>query len=221
MSDLPEQHDLEKSADNKLDESGGKEQPETKQAEEAEVREEKQEVQVKEPVVEQDPSATEEKKADVDGPTKPEATETVASQKEEEVKEKQAESTVEKAQDERPETVEGKVEGGNAVDTSEKEFKQPESEQAQKSNEPMSTNVSADPSPAISLAALRPLSPSSRTSTPPLTATTTAPAAKKFSAMNVNKKFLSKTGSPSPAGASAATKLNPLVSESSCQHVGS
>jgi hypothetical protein len=214
MSDLPEQHDQEKSADIKLDEIEGKERAETKPAEEAEVREEKQEVQVKEPAVDQDPSVTEEKKADVDSPTKPEATETVASQKEEEVKEKQAESTVEKAQDERPETVEGKVEGGNAVDTSERDGKQAESEQAPKSNEPVSTNVSADPSPAISLAALRPLSPSSRTSTPPLTATTTAPAAKKFSAMNVNKKFLSKTGSPSPAGTSAATKLNPLASES-------
>jgi hypothetical protein len=217
MSDLPEQHDQEKSADIKLEESEGKERAETKPAEETEVVGEEKEVQVKQPVVDQDPSVTEEKKADVDSPTKPEATETVASQKEEEeVKEKQAEATVEKAQDERSESVEEKVEGGNAVDTSEKEVKQSESEQAPKSNEPVSTNVSADPSPAISLAALRPLSPSSRTSTPPLTATTTAPAAKKFSAMNVNKKFLSKTGSPSPAGASAAAKLNPLASESFC-----
>ena len=214
MSDLPEQHDQDKSADIKLEESGGKEKAETKPAKEAEVREEENEVQVKEPVVEQDPSVTEEKKADEDVATKPETTETEASQKEEEVKEKLAETTVEKAQDERSETVEEKVEGGNPVDSSEKEVKQPESEQAPKSNEPVSTNVSADPSPAISLAALRPLSPSSRTSTPPLTATTTAPAAKKFSAMNVNKKFLSKTGSPSPAGASAAPKLNPLASES-------
>jgi hypothetical protein len=214
MSDLPEQHGQQKSADIKLEESGGKEQVETKPVEEAEVVGEEKEVQVKEPVGDQDPSVTEEKKADVDSPTKPEATETVASQKEEEVRDKQAESTVEKAQDERSETVEGKVEGGDTNASSEKEVKQPESEQAPKSNEPVSTNVSADPSPAISLAALRPLSPSSRTSTPPLTATTTAPAAKKFSAMNVNKKFLSKTGSPSPAGASAATKLNPLASES-------
>jgi hypothetical protein len=213
MSDLPEQHDQEKSADIKLEESGGKEQVETKQAEEVQVVGEEKEVQVKEPLVDQDPSVTEEKKADVDSPTRPETTETEASQREEEVKDKQAESTVEKAQDERSETVEEKVEGGETNASSEKEFKQPESEQAQKSNEPVSTNVSADPSPAISLAALRPLSPSSRTSTPPLTATTTAPAAKKFSAMNVNKKFLSKTGSPSPAGASAATKLNPLASE--------
>jgi hypothetical protein len=215
MSDLPEQHDQEKSADIKSDESEGEERAGTKPAEGAEVREEKQDVQVKEPVVEQDPSVTEEKKADEDVATRPEIEETEASQKEEEeVKEKQAEATVEKAQDERAETVEGKVEGGDTNASSEKEVKQPESEQAQKSNEPVSTNVSADPSPAISLAALRPLSPSSRTSTPPLTATTTAPAAKKFSAMNVNKKFLSKTGSPSPAGASAATKLNPLASES-------
>jgi hypothetical protein len=214
MSDLPEQHDQEKPADIKLEESGGKEQAETKQAEEVQGGEEKQEKQVKEPVVEQDPSVTEEKKADVDGPTKLETPEIEASQKEEEVKDKQAETTVEKTQDERTETVEEKVEGGDKVAASEKEVKQPESEQAPKSNEPLSTNVSADPSPAISLAALRPLSPSSRTSTPPLTATTTAPAAKKFSAMNVNKKFLSKTGSPSPAGASAATKLNPLASES-------
>jgi hypothetical protein len=214
MSDLPEQHDQEKSADIKLEESGGKEQAETKPAEEVQGGEEKQEVKVKESVVEQDPSVTEEKKADEDVASKPETTETEASQKEEEVKGKQTESIVEKAQDERSETVEEKVEGGDTNASNEKDVKQPESEQAQRSNEPVSTNVSADPSPAISLAALRPLSPSSRTSTPPLTATTTAPAAKKFSAMNVNKKFLSKTGSPSPAGASAATKLNPLASES-------
>jgi len=217
MSDLPEHHDQEKSADTQLEESGGKEQAETKQEEEVRGGGEEKEVQVKEPVVEQDPSVTEEKKADEDLATKPETTDIEASQKEEEVKEKQDETTVEKAQDERTETVEEKVEGGNPVDTSEKDNKQPESEQASKSNEPVSTNVSADPSPAVSLAALRPLSPSSRTSTPPLTATTTAPAAKKFSAMNVNKKFLSKTGSPNPVGASAATKLNPLASKSFCQ----
>jgi len=214
MSDLPEQHEQEKSADIKLEESGGKEQAETKPAEGAEVGGKKQDVEMNIPVARQDPSVTEEKKANVDGPTKPETTETEPGQNEEVVMEKQTEATVEQAQDERSETVEQKVEGGNLVDSSEKEVKQPESEQAPKSNEPVSTNVSADPSPAISLAALRPLSPSSRTSTPPLTATTTAPAAKKFSAMNVNKKFLSKTGSPSPAGASAATKLNPLASES-------
>jgi len=214
MSDLPEQHDQEKSADIKLEESGGKEQAETKPAEGAEVGGKKQDVEMNILVAEQDPSVTEEKKADVDVPTRSETTETESGHKEEVVMEKLAETTVEKGQDERPETVEGKVEGGDTNATSEKEVKQAESEQAPKSNEPVSTNVSADPSPAISLAALRPLSPSSRTSTPPLTATTTAPAAKKFSAMNVNKKFLSKTGSPSPAGASAATKLNPLASES-------
>jgi hypothetical protein len=76
------------------------------------------------------------------------------------------------------------------------------------------TNVSAEPSPAVSHTALRPLSPSSRTSTPPLAAGSSAPA-KKFSAMNVNKKFLSKTGtSPSPSGVGPSAKLNPLSSKS-------
>lgn len=70
------------------------------------------------------------------------------------------------------------------------------------------------PSPSLTHNSLRPLSPSSRTSTPPLTGTL-APAAKKFSASNVNKKFLSKTGTtPSPSNASPATKLNSLSSES-------
>ena len=102
MSDLPEQHDQEKSADTKLEEIGGKEQAETKQEEE-EVRGggAEKEVQVKEPVVEQDPSVTEEKKADEDLAMKPENTDIDASQKEEEVTEKQGESTVEKAQDKR------------------------------------------------------------------------------------------------------------------------
>jgi hypothetical protein len=71
-----------------------------------------------------------------------------------------------------------------------------------------SANVSAEPSPAVSHMALHPDS-SSRTSTPPLAAN--APA-KKFSAINVNKKFLSKTGtSPSPSAVGPAAKLNPLA----------
>lgn len=70
----------------------------------------------------------------------------------------------------------------------------------------------AAPSPSLTNTSLRPPSPSSRTSTPPL-AGTIAPTAKKFSAMNVNKKFLSKTGStPSPSNASSATKLGLLSS---------
>lgn len=89
-----------------------------------------------------------------------------------------------------------------------------ETVQASTSNEPVASNISADPSPAVSLTALRPLSPSSRTSTPPLTATSTAPAAKKFSSINVNKKFLSKTGSPSPSGPAGPTKLNPSAGKS-------
>ena len=225
MSDLPERHDQDNSANTKLEESGGKGQAEAVPAEEVQAGREKQEVQVSEPVVGQDTSVPEEKKADVDAATESQTTVIGAGQKEDSLPETQAESTAEKANDERTEDVEGKVEekveSGDAIAASEREVKISESEQAPKSNEPVSTSVSADPSPAVSLAALRPLSPSSRTSTPPLTSTTTAPAAKKFSAMNVNKKFLSKTGSPSPAGASAATKLNPLASKSLCQHAGS
>lgn len=221
MSDLPERHDQDNSANTKLEESGGKGQAEAVPAEEVQAGREKQEEQVSEPVVGQDTSVPEEKKADSDAATASQTTVIGASPKEDNLPESQAETTTEKAHDERTEDAEEKVESGDAIAASEREVKQSESEQAPRSNEPVSTNVSADPSPAISLAALRPLSPSSRTSTPPLTSTTTAPAAKKFSAMNVNKKFLSKTGSPSPAGASAATKLNPLASKSICQHAGS
>lgn len=91
---------------------------------------------------------------------------------------------------------------------------QAETVQPSTSDEPVASNISADPSPAVSLTALRPLSPASRTSTPPLTATSTAPAAKKFSSINVNKKFLSKTGSPSPSGPAGPTKLNPSAGKS-------
>lgn len=73
----------------------------------------------------------------------------------------------------------------------------------------------AAPSPSVTHTSLRPASPSSRTSTPPLTGTA-APVAKKFSAINVNKKFLSKTGStPSPSNASTNVKLNPMSSQCS------
>jgi len=216
MSDLPKQHDQEKSAE-LLEESGGVQQQDIKTGEELGSEAKEQEVEVKEPISENDSSVTEEKKADVTGTTEHED-KTVAESVEAVAKDGEAESTGATIRDGQPEAAERKEGGGDAVGTStsaEKEAKDPEVEKVPTSNEPVSTNVSADPSPAVSLAALRPLSPSSRTSTPPLTATTTAPAAKKFSSINVNKKFLSKTGSPSPAGAAAATKLNPLASKSS------
>ena len=111
---------------------------------------------------------------------------------------------------------EGPKESADHADTdniAEKDV-QAETVQPSTSNEPVASNISADPSPAVSLTALRPLSPASRTSTPPLTATSTAPAAKKFSSINVNKKFLSKTGSPSPSGPAGPTKLNPSAGKS-------
>lgn len=222
MSDLPEQHDQDKSADTKLEASAGIEKAETESAAKAEVAGEKQDVKVEvtEPVAESNPSVTEEKKAEVNATSNQEKKEAVADQNETAVEEKETEPTVDTTQHDRPEAIEEKVDEGAPANVTEEEVKQAEPEQTTKTNDPVSTNVSADPSPAISLAALRPLSPSSRTSTPPLSATTTAPAAKKFSAMNVNKKFLSKTGSPSPAGASAATKLNPLASKSTPQQFG-
>ena len=81
--------------------------------------------------------------------------------------------------------------------------------EAQSSSDPLA----APPSPSHTHNSLRPISPSSRTSTPPL-AGTLAPVAKKFSAINVNKKFLSKTGtSPSPSSTSPSTKLGSLSSQ--------
>ncbi|ORY29151.1 hypothetical protein BCR39DRAFT_588449 [Naematelia encephala] len=51
--------------------------------------------------------------------------------------------------------------------------------------------------------------PSSRTSTPPLGPGSTVPVAKKFSSINVNKKFLSKTASPVPGTPSGSTSKVP------------
>jgi hypothetical protein len=61
---------------------------------------------------------------------------------------------------------------------------------------------------------IRPPSPSSRTSTPPL-ASGSAP--KKFSSININKKFLSKTSSPAAGSPAAGAKLG-LTSELSRKH---
>jgi hypothetical protein len=116
-------------------------------------------------------------------------------------------------QDEQRNVVKENVGSTDTDNIAEKDV-QAETVQPSTSDEPVASNVSADPSPAVSLTALRPLSPSSRTSTPPLTATSTAPAAKKFSSINVNKKFLSKTGSPSPSGPAGPTKLNPSAGKS-------
>ena len=63
-------------------------------------------------------------------------------------------------------------------------------------------------SPANPTATLRSVTPGSRTSTPPLSSS--APAAKKFSSVNINKKFLSKTVSPAPGPGSAGAKLSSL-----------
>ena len=65
------------------------------------------------------------------------------------------------------------------------------------------TNEATD----IPTTVVRPPSPSSRTSTPPLTSGA-APAAKSFRSVNVNKRFLSKTSSPSGTAPSVA-KLGP------------
>ena len=61
----------------------------------------------------------------------------------------------------------------------------------------------------------RPPSPSSRTSTPPLSATSSGTAPKKFSSISVTKKFLSKTATPAsttpvPTASSASSKLSSL-----------
>ena len=59
MSDLPERHDQDNSANTKLEESGGKGQAEAVPAEEVQAGREKQEEQVSEPVVGQDTSVPE------------------------------------------------------------------------------------------------------------------------------------------------------------------
>lgn len=76
----------------------------------------------------------------------------------------------------------------------------------------------AAPSPSKLIPPLRAATPSSRTSTPPLT-NSAHTAAKKFSSINVNKKFLSKTGSPSPANAPGSAKLNILSGRPSASPV--
>ena len=72
---------------------------------------------------------------------------------------------------------------------------------------------SSQPASTLPNVVIRSQSPSSRTSTPPLVAGTSAPAAKKFSSVNVNKKFLSKTASPAAGSPSISAKLNSLSCE--------
>lgn len=61
-----------------------------------------------------------------------------------------------------------------------------------------------DSTPTAIPTLIRPPSPSSRTSTPPL-ASGSAP--KKFSSININKKFLNKTSSPASGSPVGGTKL--------------
>ena len=222
MSDLPEQHVLEKPNDTISEESRKvEEEADTKPEAEgqAEAGGKEREVEVKELVEEKNPSATDEKKADEDVTVNEESIDVVVDKAEQTSQVKDVHFTSEAKERDGPRMAEEKDDGVIATeDNVEHEINTTEAGKASAGNDPVSTTVSADPSPAVSLAALRPLSPSSRTSTPPLTATTTAPAAKKFSAMNVNKKFLSKTGSPSPVGATSATKLNPSASMWSHHH---
>jgi hypothetical protein len=58
---------------------------------------------------------------------------------------------------------------------------------------------------AIASSLARPLTPSSRTSTPPLNSSSSG--AKKFSSVNVNKKFLSKTVTPAAGSPAGGAKL--------------
>ena len=67
-------------------------------------------------------------------------------------------------------------------------------------------------SPAPSNPLLRPPTPSSRTSTPPLSASSNL-APRKFSSINVNKKFLSKTASPAAVASPTSAKLGSLSGE--------
>lgn len=73
----------------------------------------------------------------------------------------------------------------------------------------------ATQSPAPSRALLRPPTPSSRTSTPPLTGGFAVPV-KKFSSINVNKKFLNKTISPAPGAPPTVGKLGSLNGKVAC-----
>jgi len=69
-------------------------------------------------------------------------------------------------------------------------------------------DVTDTQSPAPRNANIRPPTPSSRTSTPPLTA-----PSRKFSSINVNKKFLTKTASPAAGASATVTKLGSLSGE--------
>jgi len=60
---------------------------------------------------------------------------------------------------------------------------------------------------SVSSSAMRPPTPLSRTSTPPLSSGSGLAGAKKFSRVNVNKKFLSKGASPAAGTPATATKL--------------
>jgi hypothetical protein len=198
MSDSPKQHEQEISPEPTLGESGQANRTEGKSRE---VEEGKEEVKQSSRQEDLSASKSEEEKAEVHASTSKEST------------------LIEKPKGE--ETTSDEVKGhGNvpedAADTTanavDKESGDADAPEQSTGSEAVPSNVSADPSPAVSLTALRPLSPSSRTSTPPLTASS-APA-KKFSAMNVNKKFLSKTSSPGPSAATGAAKVNPLASRS-------
>ena len=73
-------------------------------------------------------------------------------------------------------------------------------------------NADTDGSPlvqttSISSSAMRPSTPLSRTSTPPLGANAGTVGARKFSRVNVNKKFLSKGASPVVGSPASTTKL--------------
>ncbi|OCF44925.1 hypothetical protein I317_01204 [Kwoniella heveanensis CBS 569] len=119
---------------------------------------------------------------------------------------------------------------GGSPDTQEAQEASGASEQDKQPSEPSHTSTESQAAPSItepplseaqpSLASpvVRAVTPSSRTSTPPLGAN--ALAKKKFSSVNVNQKFLSKAGSPAPAaGPTKISSLNaspvPIVSTSS------
>jgi hypothetical protein len=214
MSDSPQQHDQETLNEPiAAAESGRTDQTEPELGEEGEV----QEKRIEESREEQ-PNVSEERKADSASTQSINETNDDAA----EVNEESGVKDIGKAeQDEQQGPVKENVDKSETDNIAENDVQATEPDQPSTSREPVASNVSADPSPAVSLTALRPLSPSSRTSTPPLTATSTAPAAKKFSSINVNKKFLSKTGSPSPSGPAGPTKLNPSVGKCSQHYVSS
>ena len=118
------------------------------------------------------------------------------------------------AEDSGPTEDAGDVAGGQAVSVSDEAVEDAHGESVEGGE-----NEDGRDSPFLSAEAIRPGTPSSRTSTPPLTSGSSGgPALKKFSSVNVNRRFLSKASpsAPVPTGSPGTTGLNGMSQFSLC-----